>query len=269
MNTRQLQSPLAHGVKSSPPGGGGSRSKTEGAGLGHRFAPPVPPSCGRYLPHRGRILWAAALCLATSSPALAKKPPSGFAPTLPAASISPPRPADGSIFNVAANYAALVTGARAHGVGDTLTILLAETTSTAKTAATKTQRSGSAGITPPTKGPFAFNPNTLNAAAQSSFNGQGNTTQTNSFTGTVSVTIAEVRPNGTVLVRGEKRMLLSQGDEWIQFAGIVRLVDIDENNAVLSSRVADVRMEYAGNGAIQRSAREGWLSKLFNIVSPF
>ena len=219
------------------------------------------------------LLLALVLLLVSSQPALAKKPPPGFAPTLPLPSLPVtsivPRVTDGSIFNVAADYAPLVTGARAHGVGDMVTILLAEQTSSSKTAATKTQRSGSAAIVPPTKGPFAINPNTLNASAQSSFNGAGNTAQTNAFAGTVSVTIADVRPNGTVLVRGEKRMLLSQGDEWIQFSGIVRLADIDGDNNVLSTKVADVRVEYAGNGAIQRSAREGWLSKIFAIVSPF
>ena len=212
--------------------------------------------------------WLLLLALA-AQPALAKAPPTGFAATLPATPVAVPRPADGSIFNVSANYAPLVTGAKAHGVGDAVTIILAESTSSTKTAATKTQRAGSFAVVPPTKGPFAFNPNALNASGQSSFNGQGNATQTNAFSGSITVTIAEVRSNDTVLVRGEKRMLLSQGDEWIQFSGIVRLADVDQDNNVLSTRVADVRMEYAGNGAIQRSAREGWLMRFFNMLSPF
>jgi hypothetical protein len=61
------------------------------------------------------------------------------------------------------------------------------------------------------------------------------------FTGTIAVTLAEVRPNGTAVVRGEKRMLLSQGQEWIQFSGIVRLADIDQDNKCLGQggRCAD------------------------------
>ncbi len=204
---------------------------------------------------------------ALATPALAKAPPKGFAATLP--QIATPRVADGSIFNVNAGYAPLVEGERAHGVGDMVTILLTESTSTTKTAATKTQRAGSASITPPTAGPFAINPSALNAASQSTFNGAGNTTQTNSLAGTIAVTIAEVRPNGTVLVRGEKRMLFSQGDEWIQFSGIVRLADIDQDDNIASAKVADAKIEYAGNGSIQRSAREGWLLKFFNVISPF
>lgn len=223
--------------------------------------------------HRTLLLAAPAalLALATAaSPALAKKPPKGFEATLPPQEQTAPRPADGAIFNVAAGYAPLIIGSRAHGPGDVLTIVLAESTSSSKTSQTKTSRSGSASITPPRQGPFAINPNALNASSQGSFNGEGNAAQTNAFNGTVSVTVAEARPNGTLLVKGEKRMLLSQGEEWIQFSGIVRVADINpDTNTVQSTQVADARIEYAGNGAIQRTAREGWLSKFFNIISPF
>ena len=212
----------------------------------------------------------ALIALVVSSPSFAKpKPPAGFEPALPAAP-APVRIADGSIFNAAAGYAPLTDGLRARVVGDPLTIVLVESTTTAKSAGSKTQRSGSFGITPPTTGPLSFlNPNALKASGQSSFNGQGNAAQTSSLDGEVTVTIAEVRANGTALVRGEKRLLLSQGQEWIQFSGIVRLADLDGDNRIASSRVADARIEYAGNGAVQRASREGWLSKFFNMISPF
>lgn len=207
---------------------------------------------------------------AISSPALAKsKPKPGFEPALPAA-VPAPRVADGSIFNAAAGYAPLYDGHRAHAVGDPLTIQLVETTTTSKSAGSKTQRSGNASITPPVGGPLSFlKPDALNASSQSSFNGQGNATQTSTLAGEVSVTIVEVRPGGTALVRGEKRLLLSQGQEWIQFSGIVRLADITADNTIASTRVADARIEYAGNGAVSRASREGWLSKFFNMISPF
>jgi flagellar L-ring protein precursor FlgH len=204
-------------------------------------------------------------------PALAKAPPKGFTPTLPPVAIIAPaaRIADGSIFNASSGYAALVEGARARNVGDVLTIQLLETTTSSKSASSKTQRNGGASITPPTSGPFAINPNALNASAQSSFNGQGGAAQTSNFSGNVSVTIAEVRANGTAVVRGEKRMMFSQGQEWIQLVGIIRLSDVDANNAIASARVADAHMEYSGNGAVQRAGREGWLSQFFNTISPF
>jgi flagellar L-ring protein precursor FlgH len=151
-----------------------------------------------------------------------------------------------------------------------LTIVLVEQISTSKSAASKTQRDGSFNIVPPTAGPLSFlNPNALKASGGSSFNGQGNASQTSTLGGEVSVTIAEVRSNGTALVKGEKRLLLSQGQEWVQFSGIVRLGDIDTDNRIKSSQVADARMTYAGNGSVSRASREGWLSKFFNAISPF
>ena len=208
--------------------------------------------------------------LAGVTPLHAKsKPPAGFEPALPA---PPPMPRvpDGAILNLAAGYAPLTQGNRARLVGDPLSIVLVEETTTAKSAAGKTQRKGDLSITPPSAGLLSFlKPDALKAGSQGSFNGQGNASQTSSLAGELSVTIAEVRANGTALVRGEKRLLLSQGQEWIQFSGIVRLADVDPDNRVLSTRVADARIEYAGNGQIQRASRPGWLSRFFSAISPF
>lgn len=233
-----------------------------------RTRPRPAPAMGP-VPRRLSLLAATVIAAgALATPALAKKPPQGFAPVLPQV-VAPPA-ASGSIFNVNAGYAALVEGNRAKMVGDMLTIVLVEQTTTSKTVGTKTDRAGNASITPPSEGPLAIaSPEALKAASQSSFKGQGNTTQTNSLAGEVGVTIVEVRPNGTALVRGEKRMLLSQGNEWVQFSGLVRLADVDQQNRIRSNQVADARIEYTGNGSIQRAGREGWLSRVFNIVSPF
>lgn len=210
------------------------------------------------------------LALAMASPVLAKpRPQAGFGPAL-AAPVEAPRAPDGSIFNASAGYASLIEGNRARRVGDPVTILLLESVTSSKSARSKTQRGGGFSLTPPSAGPLSFlNPDALNASGQSSFNGQGNAGQTSAIEGQLSVTIAEVRAGGTALLRGEKRMMLSQGDEWIQFSGIVRLADIDEANRVVSTRVADARIEYAGNGSVQRASREGWLLRFFNAVSPF
>lgn len=225
------------------------------------------------LPRSRRTLLAMTVVAAaamSATPALAKKRPSpGFEPALPVMAPAP-RAANGSIFNASAGYAALYEGNRARSVGDPVTIMLIEATTAAKTVGSKSQKSGGASITPPTAGPLDFlDPNSLKASSESSFNGQGNAQQTSSLASTLSVTIAEVRPNGTALVRGEKRMLLSQGDEWVQFSGIVRLIDIDQDNRVASTRVADARIEYSGKGALQRASKQGWLGQFFNMISPF
>ena len=182
---------------------------------------------------------------------------------------SAPAAVNGSCFQASTGYSPLHYGDRAHRVGDLLTVVLVERLSTSKSASSKSSRSGSFDITPPSLGPFSFDPGNLNSGSSSSFKGQGDAAQTSSLSGEVSVTIAEVRPNGTALIRGEKLMTLSQGEEWIQLSGIVRLADITPDNRIASTRVADARIAYAGKGAVQRASREGWLSKFFNMVSPF
>ncbi len=218
----------------------------------------------------GTLVTAAVMFL--SDPASAARPKPGFDPALPQApaAVQVAAPTAGSIFNASTGYAGLVEGRRARSVGDPLTVVLVENLTSAKTAGAKTQKSGSFSVTPPTAGPLSFlNPNALKASGGSSFNGQGNASQTSTLAGEVGVTIAEVRANGTALVRGEKRMMLSQGQEWVQFSGIVRLGDIDPENRILSTQIADARVEYTGNGSVGRASREGWLSKFFNAISPF
>lgn len=178
-------------------------------------------------------------------------------------------PADGAIFQPTSGFTPLYNGLRASRVGDLVTVILTERTRTSKSASSNTQRDGGISLSPPSAGPFSFDPGVLNSGGQSSFKGQGDASQTNTFRGDITVTIAEVRPNGTAFVRGEKLMQLSQGEEWIQLSGIIRLSDVDQNNTIASPRIADARITYAGKGAVQRASREGWLSKFFNLVTPF
>lgn len=200
------------------------------------------------------------------------EPSAGFAAALPPPLVQESRgaSADGGIFRVDAGYAPLHLGNRARAVGDPLTIALVETTRTSKSAGSKTDREGGFSILPPAAGPLDFlNPEALKASGNGSFKGQGDASQSSSLAAQLAVTIAEVRANGTALVRGDKRMMLTQGEEWVQFSGIVRLSDIDEDNRIASTRVADARIVYAGNGSVQRASREGWLSRFFSMVSPF
>lgn len=218
-----------------------------------------------------KLSFLAVIVLSGITPACASSKPSpDFAAALPPPPPAVPAAANGSIFNASNGYAPLHVGNRARAVGDPLTIVLVENTVTSKAAGSKTSRDGGFSITPPTAGPLDFlNPNALKASGDSSFKGQGSATQSSSLTGQLGVTIAEVRPNGTALVRGEKRLKLSQGEEWVQFSGIVRLADLDEDNRIVSTRVADARINYSGKGSIQRASREGWLSRFFNMISPF
>ena len=196
----------------------------------------------------------------------------GASDPLRVAAPEPMKPATtaGAIFQTGSGYSGLVTGTRARQLGDMVTIILTEATTTTKSTTGSTAREGSFGITPPTSGPLDFlNPNALKAAAEGSFTGGGNAAQQSRLNGAVAVTIAAIYPNGTAEVVGEKQMMFSQGDEWVQFAGRIRLVDIDSDNRLASSQVANARIIYSGKGAVQQASRPGWLSRFFTMISPF
>ena len=213
-----------------------------------------------------------ALAIAAAPPAAAKKarPKPGFDATMPIQLPVPPPNTEGSIFQAGNGYAALYEGMRARAVGDPLIVILVERITASKSAGSKTDRDGGFAITPPTAGPLDFlNPNALKASGTSTFNGKGSATQQSALGGEVGVTIAQLLGNGTAIVKGQKRLTLSQGEEWVQFSGIVRLADIDQQNRIASTRVADARIEYSGNGQVARASREGWLQRFFNMITPF
>ena len=73
-----------------------------------------------------------------------------------------------------------------------------------------------------------------------------------------------------MVIQGEKLFTLNQGHEHIRFSGIVRPYDIDANNTVVSTKVADARIVYAGEGALNDANTMGWLARFFmSGVFPF
>lgn len=197
-----------------------------------------------------------------------KPPPPSFAPVPPVPVAEPP--ANGAIYRAERGYAPLTSGLRAAAVGDILTIALVERMQASKTAGQTTARDGSIGLAPPTTGPLAlFAPTDVNMGGGQSFKGSGQAAQANALSGEISVTIAAVYPNGTMLVRGEKFVTLNRGDEIIRVSGIVRAADIGADNRVASTRIADARISYTGKGEMARASRQGWLQRFFSAVSPF
>lgn len=211
-------------------------------------------------------LFGSALMLMASA-AMAKPPRAEF----PASVAAPPAapPANGAIFQNG-GYAPLTSGMRASQVGDVLTIMLVERTSATKSNSANIDRSGDVSLVPPASGPLSLlKPKFLNSSGAQSFQGQGDAAQSNALSGEVSVTVAAVYPNGTMLVRGEKLLTLNRGDERLQMSGIVRAADISPDNKIVSTRVADAKIRYIGKGEVARASRQGWLQRFFAKVSPF
>jgi flagellar L-ring protein precursor FlgH len=227
------------------------------------------------------LLGAALLAGCNSTP---KRDPD-YAPMRPV--VPPPTPVgNGAIYQ--SGYAnAWFENIRARRVGDMLTIKLVEKTNANKKASTTVEKDNITSITNPTLFgttpefdapgilplPLATKKNlNLNTSLQSShdFEGEGDSSQSNELTGDITVTVYEVLPNGYLLVRGEKRLGINQGNEYIKLSGIVRPADIDSSNTVLSTRLADPTIVYVGDGPVADSNVMGWLAKFFiSALMPF
>ncbi|MEI6732380.1 MAG: flagellar basal body L-ring protein FlgH [Comamonadaceae bacterium] len=173
-----------------------------------------------------------------------------------------------------AGYAAhpLFEDRRASAIGDVLTININETTAASKasgsTAARKTANDTSvtavAGL--PGAGLQGLK---LNTSSSNTFDGKGDSASNNAFTGTITVTVIDVLANGNLVVSGEKQIGINQGSEFVRFSGVVSPSRIAPGNVVTSSQVADMRVEYRGNGYIDEAQTMGWFSRIFNSLNPF
>lgn len=153
---------------------------------------------------------------------------------------------------------------KASRVGDILTINLNETTTSTKANAASVSKSASATLENPTVLGETLRLDTELPQQGTDFSGNASANQNNSLSGTISVTVFKVYPNGLLAVRGEKWLRLNQGDEYIRFSGVVRRQDISPDNTVESERVADARITYSGTGDVAAGSEQGWVSRLLN-----
>ena len=176
---------------------------------------------------------------------------------------------NGAIFN-ADSSRPLFEDIKARYVGDILTVVLVEKTDAKKSANTEITKetTGSTGATTLFGRTLGTDTNhdllTMGIQSSNDFTGEGDSDQSNSLTGTIAVTVAEVLPNGNLFVRGKKRVLINQGDEFIKISGIVRVADVRQDNTISSTLIADAQITYSGSGAIADSNSMGWITRFFN-----
>ncbi|QAU34348.1 flagellar basal body L-ring protein FlgH [Janthinobacterium sp. 17J80-10] len=178
--------------------------------------------------------------------------------------------ANGAIFQ-SASYRPIFEDRRARFVGDILTMTISEKTSANKAAGNSGSKSGSVetGVTALFGAPASLLGRT-NAAASSAndFSEKGATSSSNNFTGTIGVTVVDVLPNGNLVVSGEKQVAFDKGTEFIRVSGVVNPDQIRPGNNILSSQVADARIEYRTNSHVDGAEMMGILTRFFLSVLP-
>ncbi|MBI3286333.1 MAG: flagellar basal body L-ring protein FlgH [Burkholderiales bacterium] len=185
-------------------------------------------------------------------------------------SAKPQREMNGAIFQ-SASYRPLFEDAKARLVGDVLTIAISEKTSAGKAAATSGSKSGGISFAAPTI--FGIPATTtaqasISTSSSNKFDEKGAETASNTFTGTIAVTVIDVLPNGNLLVSGEKQMAFDKGAEYVRFSGVVNPQTIAAGNVVASTQVADARFEYRSTSRVDAAELNSLLTRFFLSFIP-
>ncbi|MBI0114160.1 MULTISPECIES: flagellar basal body L-ring protein FlgH [Gilliamella] len=171
-------------------------------------------------------------------------------------------------------YQPMFEDRRPRNIGDVLTIVLQENVSASKSSSINAGRNGGVNLGVKTvphflDGLVGRGKVDTDISGSNDFKGSGGANAKNTFSGTITVTVQDVMINGNLKVIGEKQIAINQGTEFIRFSGVVNPRTISGSNTVISTQVADARIEYVGNGYIDEAQTMGWLQRLFFNLSPF
>jgi flagellar L-ring protein precursor FlgH len=206
--------------------------------------------------------------------------PEKAVPKLTVPSLPPPKTL-GSLWQEENGRAYLYEDMRAMRVGDILTIKIVEKHKGSKSADTSAERdstiqnslAGSAigyiGIPGIRLGGEARRGLGIDASSTNKFEGKGTTNREGTLTGTISSIVTDVLPNGDLRIEGRREVTVNSEKQLMTIAGIVRRVDVDTKNTVLSSAIADAKIEYSGLGVLDDVQRPGWLVRVLDWITPF
>lgn len=184
---------------------------------------------------------------------------------------------------------------RAKRAGDILTVVVQETASVANSLTLKTakdSKSGVAGAASTLLNTFLTLPGalldkqikdvkkavptitipdvpTLPVSGANSYDGSGEIKNSQTISNRAAVQVIDVLPNGNLVVEGLREITFSKERQFASLRGIVRQYDIQPDNTVLSSNVADARIEIISEGVLTDAQRKGWLLRLNDKVNPF
>ncbi|RPH29233.1 flagellar basal body L-ring protein FlgH [Buttiauxella warmboldiae] len=242
---------------------------------------PYSPDDGTFLQDSRRVRFSIAtavlLFLLTGCAYLPHEPLVQGATTASPAPPTPPQ-VNGSVFQSGQTmnygYQPMFEDRRPRNIGDTLTIILQENVSASKSSSASANRGGSTGLSITAvpgmlEGLLGGDRVNTDISGKNNFSGKGGAAANNTFSGTITVTVQQLLENGNLRVVGEKQIAINQGTEFIRFSGIVNPRTISSANNVISTQVADARIEYVGNGYINEAQQMGWLQRLFLNLSPY
>lgn len=109
----------------------------------------------------------------------------------------------------------------------------------------------------------------IQAQTRNDFRGEGRTLRQAQLNARVSAVVAEVLPSGLLRIEGEKIIAVNNEEQVLVISGLVRQRDINSDNEVNASQIAQVRIDYYGKGTVGEAQYGGWLSRLLRVLWPF
>ncbi len=167
---------------------------------------------------------------------------------------------------------------RAARVGDIITIVVSENAAASSTQnkSTSTDSAVDASVSqflfPAAASKLGTHNGKLPAVkfgGSSSSSGGGQVSNTQSLTARAAVLVTDVLPNGNLVIAGARKFTFSGETQHVVLHGLVRPADIGTGNTVLSSNIAEARLEFISQGALSDAQKRGWLSNLYEKLRPF
>jgi flagellar L-ring protein precursor FlgH len=109
----------------------------------------------------------------------------------------------------------------------------------------------------------------LKGGLDSTFRGTGSTGRTERLTATVPALVRKVMPNGNLFIEGHRVVLVNKEEQHFYISGVVRPIDIDQENSVKSTAIADAEIEFTGRGILSENQEQGWAAKYLSWLWPF
>ncbi len=152
-------------------------------------------------------------------------------------------------------------------VGDIVTVYLVESV---KALNSTTNHNSSQTKNSLTMSPIDVNP-ALNVSVSGGedFRGSGSSSRNDALTATLSAMVTEVLTNGNMKIEGRRKMKINNEDQYIHITGIVRQEDINFDNSIMSTKIANSEIQYDGVGDLNDTNNGGWGTWLFQKIWPF
>jgi flagellar L-ring protein FlgH len=160
----------------------------------------------------------------------------------------------GSIWSPSGRLTSLVSDVKAVRVHDPIDVVVSETLAASTDGTVKDQRASTASsqvgaLLGKLKTANALN-NLLSQSSSSSMNAQGQSVTNSSIATTLGGEVADVLPNGMLVIQVVRQLTFNQQTQLIRLRGLVRPEDVNAQNQVMSTSITDMELEVVGKGIV-------------------